>query len=166
MKPPKDLHGLYLQKLQKSDPIAYNTAMCKIIQAKTKEIILPNLTKEEMQHLKKHLEDYEKIKGKDIETKFLNLRNAFLIVNEMEKNTEARHLINPIIRHLYSYQYVFDLITQSLNKEGKKNQLLEHAINYLNFDINLFIIKYGFLTSDTDTTGLDLQPLQTQNEAP
>ena len=90
MKPPKDLHGLYLQKLQKSDPIAYNTAMCKIIQAKTKEIILPNLTKEEMQHLKKHLEDYEKIKGKDIETKFLNLRNAFLIVNEMEKNTEAR----------------------------------------------------------------------------
>lgn len=138
-----------LDMLKRADKTLYVKQLCREIIKNTQDIQLPKLLRIEMTELKRNLIDYKKIKDDDIRYKFLNLRNAFLIINEIEDDPDKKQLIHPILKYLYQFRPIFDMIIENQGRNTPEIEL-ELALQLLNFQINLFCIKYHYITADTD----------------
>jgi hypothetical protein len=117
---------------------------------KSCNIILPKLSSQEIINLKSYLIDYKPLKGNDLSTKFLNLRDAFLTLNHVAEDSE-KELIKPILKYLQQYKPIFDMIINNQHKD-KIDINLKLALEMLNFEINLFCIRYGRILLENDST--------------
>jgi hypothetical protein len=145
------------EMLRKADPRQHNRNICRSIKSTVKnmEHRLPQLTIENMDELKKNLTEFDKIKGETLPIKFLNIRNAFLVISKVERRTEYLELIKPILEYLAQYTYIFDLILKS--KEIEKDTMLKDALWLLYEEITAFVQTYKRVITDIDTNTLSYQ---------
>lgn len=143
---------LQMQLMSSADPLLATRLECIEIKNRIKTIELPKLSREEVEALKKNLAEFQKRKSDELQYKILNLRNAFLIIDELEENQNLRRKIYPILKYLWEFKKVFDTIIENMDK--KPTQKLELILKMLNFEIELFYIKYNRLLIDTDMTNL------------
>jgi len=151
-----------MKKLKDANPARYNYEMCLLIQRAVNKIELPRLSRDEMSHLKEHLEEYQKINSEDLRYKFLNLRNSFLLINEFEERAELQKRIRPITHYLDEFKYVFDLILESQSK--KDSPMLDKAIIILDVPINKFCMLYANILSEVAPNALQYQPVEIPRE--
>lgn len=154
---------LYKKTLKSADTLSGVRVECRDIQDRIKQIQLPKLSISEMNDLKEHLIEWKKNPDPDIKYKFLNLRDEFLIINEMEDDTKMLDKIYPIIQWLKTFNYVFKLIRQN---QGKKDPETELALQTLDFEIRFFTNKYHRMLTDTDITNIgfrDMTEKQVEN---
>jgi hypothetical protein len=153
----EEYEKLRMKQLKEANISRYNYEMCLIIERKIAKIDLPKLTREEMMHLKEHLEDYKKIDSNDLRYKFLSLRNCFLLINEFEDREQFRTRIRPIMQCLEEFKYIFDMIIES---EGKKESpMLDKAINILHLPINKFCMLYSYILTEVDVNSMNFDPI-------
>jgi methyl-accepting chemotaxis protein len=143
--------------LRKADPRQHNRNICRSIKSTVKNIEhgLPQLTMEEMDELKKNLTEFDKIKGETLPIKFLNIRNAFLVISKVERRADYQELIKPILQYLTQYNYIFDLILKS--REMEKDTMLKDALWLLYEEITAFVQTYKRVITDIDANTLTYQ---------
>lgn len=153
-----EIKRLQMKLMKSADPMSQLRMRCNEVRDRVKQITLPKLSLEDISKLKQHLTEYNKIKDNDLKSRFLNLRNAFLIIDEMEEDTTLKEKLYPILSYLLQFKWVFDLIIESQGQ--KPTQKLELVMQLLNFEIELFCIKYGRVLVDADVGTLPFMSMK------